>query len=165
MLLLLKFLHPYLLFCNLAAWGLAQNLEGLGLFHYINDFPMRVGNEVIYPLNFSPIHGVNGLSGVLILILLPIALLNIRAGFYLNKWAGWFSLCLWIIPGVMRMLGYVPDLRNFGPDQPDCWLVSHYALRGLMEEKYLQKRLRSYLVRFRLNRCSIFCCRQWFAFV
>ena len=117
MLLLLKFLHPYLLFCNLAAWGLAQNLEGLGLFHYINDFPMRVGNDVIYPLNFSPIQGVKGLSGVLILILHPIALLNIRAGFYLNKWAGWFSLCLWIIPGVMSMLGYVPDLRNFGPDK------------------------------------------------
>jgi len=117
MLLLLKFLHPYLLFCNLSAWGLAQNLEGLGLFHYINDFPMRVGNEVIYPLNFSPIHGVNGLSGVLTLMLIPISLLNIRAGFYLNKWAGWFSLCLWVIPGGMSMLGYVPDLRNFGPDK------------------------------------------------
>lgn len=86
MLLLLKFLHPYLLFCNLAAWGLAQNLEGLGLFHYINDVPMRVGNEVIYPLNFSPIHGVNGLSGVLTLMLIPISLLNIRAGWPAPRW-------------------------------------------------------------------------------
>lgn len=117
MLLLLKFLHPYLLFCNLAAWGLAQNLEGLGLFHYINDLPMRVGNEVFYPWNIKPTHGVNGLSGVLTLMLIPIALLNIRAGFYLNKWAGWISLCLWVIPGGMSLLGYVPDFHNFGPDK------------------------------------------------
>lgn len=117
MLMLLKFLHPYLLFCNLAAWGLAQNLEGLGLFHYINDLPMRVGNEVFYPWNMKPTHGVNGLSGVLTLILVPISLLNIRAGFYLNKWTGWISLCLWVIPGGMSLLGYVPDLHNFGPDK------------------------------------------------
>ena len=43
MLLLLKFLHPYLLFCNLAAWGLAQNLEGLGLFHYTNQHMALMG--------------------------------------------------------------------------------------------------------------------------
>lgn len=117
MLLLLKFLHPYLLFSNLAAWGLAQNLEGLGLFHYINDFPVRTGNEVIYPWNISPIHGVNGLCVVLTLMLIPISLLNIRAGFYLNKWAGWFCLLLWVIPGLMSLFGYVPDFHNFGPDK------------------------------------------------
>ncbi|TWD43888.1 hypothetical protein [Pantoea sp. SJZ147] len=117
MLLLMKFLHPYLLFCNLAAWGLAQNIEGLGLFSYINDFPMRVGNQVIYPLNFDPTHGVNVLCGALFFILIPVSLLNIRAGFYLNRRAGWISLCIWVIPGVISLLGYVPDFHNFGPDK------------------------------------------------
>lgn len=117
MLLFLEFLHPYLLFSNLAAWGLAQNLEGLGLFHYINDLPVRTGNEVIYPWNISPAHGVNELSGVLTLMLIPISLLNIRAGYYLNIWAGRFSLCLWLIPGIMSLMGYVPDLHSFGPDK------------------------------------------------
>lgn len=117
MLLLLKFIHPYLLFCNLAAWGLAQNLEGLGLFHYINDLPMHVGNEVIYPWNINPIHGVNGLSGVMTFMLIPIFLLNIRAGFYLNKSTGYLCLCLWMLPGGISLLGYFPDLYNFGPDK------------------------------------------------
>lgn len=113
----LKFLYPYFLFCNLSAWGLAQNLQGLGLFHYINDIPMHVGNKITYVLNFDPTYGVNGLSAVLTLLLFPISLLNIRAGFYLNKWAGWISLCLWLIPGGLSLLGYVPDLHNFGPDK------------------------------------------------
>ncbi|KFD18675.1 hypothetical protein GTPT_2436 [Tatumella ptyseos ATCC 33301] len=116
MLLLLKFLHPYLMFSNLAAWGLAQNLEGLGLFHSINDLPLQVGNDVIYPWNLSPTHGVNGLSGLMTILLLPIALLNIRAGFYLNRCMGWISLFLWILPGAFSLMGYVPDFTSFGPD-------------------------------------------------
>jgi len=116
MLLLLKFLHPYLMFSNLAAWGLAQNLEGLGLFHSINDLPLQVGNDVIYPWNLSPTHGVNGLSGLMTILLLPIALLNIRAGFYLNRSMGWISLFFWISPGTFSLMGYVPDFNSFGPD-------------------------------------------------
>lgn len=116
MLLLLKFLHPYMMFSNLAAWVLDQNIEGLGLFHSINDLPLQVGSDVIYPLNISPTHGVNILSGLLTLFLIPKALLNIRAGFYLNKWAGWISMILWILPGALSQMGYVPDLRSYGPD-------------------------------------------------
>lgn len=114
--LLLKFLHPYLMFSNLAAWGLAQNLEGLGLFHHINDLPLQVGSDVIYPWNLSPTHGVNGLAGLITLLLFPIALLNIPAGFYLNRCAGWISLALWILPGALSLMGYVLDLNSFGPD-------------------------------------------------
>lgn len=116
MLLLLKFLHPYLMFSNLAAWGLAQNLEGLGLFHSINDLPLQVGNDLIYPWKVSPTHGVNGLSGLMTILLLPIALLNIRARFYLNRCMGWISLFFWISPGTFSLMGYVPDFNSFGPD-------------------------------------------------
>lgn len=116
MLLLLKFLHPYLMFSNLAAWGLAQNLEGLGIFHSINDLPLQVGSDVIYPWNISPTHGVNGLSSLMTLLLLPIAFLNIRAGFYLNRCMGWISLVLWISPGALSLMGYVPELNSFGPE-------------------------------------------------
>ncbi|EOI5719971.1 hypothetical protein ACMS1V_001941 [Cronobacter dublinensis] len=116
MLLLLKFLHPYLMLANLAAWGMAQNLEGLGLFHYINDLPLQVGSDVIHPWNLNPTHGVNGLSGLITLLLLPVALLNIRAGFYLNRRMGLISLALWITPGVLSLMGYTFDLNSFGPD-------------------------------------------------
>lgn len=117
MLLVFKFILPYMLFCNLGAWGLAQNLEGLKFFHYINDLPVQMGADVIYPWNISPKHGVYSLTFLLTFILVPISLLNIRAGFYLNKWAGWISLCMWILPGVLSLMGYLPDLHDYGPDK------------------------------------------------
>ncbi|PXW37867.1 hypothetical protein DFO54_1284 [Erwinia sp. AG740] len=61
--------------------------------------------------------GSNGLSGLLALILITISFLNIRAGFYLNKRVGWISLSLWILPGVLSLLGYIPNLQGFGPDK------------------------------------------------
>lgn len=105
-----------MMFCNLAAWGIAQNLEGLKLFQYINTQPMQFGNEVFYPLTFSPTRGVNGLSGLLTIFLIIISLLNIRAGFYLNRWIGGIILFLWIVPGILSLLGYVPDTRSYGPE-------------------------------------------------
>ncbi|ADD78103.1 Hypothetical Protein PANA_2936 [Pantoea ananatis LMG 20103] len=117
MLLIFKFTLPYFLFCNLAAWGLAQNLEGLKLFHYINDMPQQYGGDVITPWNISPLHGVKGLSDLLTIILIPIFLLNVRAAFYLNRIAGWFSLSLWCLPGFLSLLGFVPDFHSLGPDK------------------------------------------------
>lgn len=117
MLLVFKFILPYMLFCNLGAWGLAQNLEGLKFFHYINDLPVQMGTDVFYPWNLSPQHGVYGLTFLLTLLLLPISLLNIRAGFYLNRRVGWLSLCLWILPGGLSLMGYLPDFHDYGPDK------------------------------------------------
>ncbi|MGK3125891.1 hypothetical protein ACCY16_17360 [Candidatus Pantoea formicae] len=71
---------------------------------------------MIYPLRYSPIYGVNGLSGLMTVLLIPIALLNIRAGFYLNRYMGWISLFFWISPGALSLMGYVPDFNSFGPD-------------------------------------------------
>lgn len=116
MFILIKFFLPYMMFCQLAAWGLAQNLEGMGLFKYLNAEQMHFGEEVHYLLTFSAARGVGGLSALLTLILILVFLLNIRASFYLNRWLGRISLGLWAIPGVMSLLDCVPDLRRFGPD-------------------------------------------------
>lgn len=116
MFILIKFLLPYMMFCNLAAWGLAQNLEGMGLFKYLNAEQMQFGDEVHYLLTLSATRGVNGLSALLTLMLILISLLNIRASFYLNKRVGWASLGLWCLPGVLSLLDHAPDLRRFGPD-------------------------------------------------
>lgn len=113
---LFKFFLPYLTLCHLASWGLAQNLEGLGLFTYLNSQPMKVGDEVFYPMNLDPTAGVASLAVLLTGILFVIFLLNIRASFYLNKWAGCISLISWALPGLLNMFGYMPDVRGIGPD-------------------------------------------------
>ncbi|EPV0864026.1 hypothetical protein ACV1OS_002283 [Vibrio cholerae] len=113
---LLNFFLPYLSLCYLASWGLAQNLEGLGLFKFINSQPVQVGENVFYPLNLSPTIGVAGLSLILTVILLFVFLINVRACFYLNKWFGVVGLILWTLPGILSLLDYLPDIINLGPE-------------------------------------------------
>lgn len=112
----LQFFLPYLTLCHLASWGLAQNLEGLGLFKYLNTPPMQVGDAIFYPMNLNPTMGVANLAVVLTGVLTIVFLLNIRACFYLNKWFGCTGFILWLLPGLLSMLGYVPDIRGMGPD-------------------------------------------------
>ncbi|MFP3503791.1 hypothetical protein [Burkholderia sp. SIMBA_062] len=113
---LLQFFLPYLTLCHLASWGLAQNLEGLRLFKYLNTSPMQVGDAIFYPLNLNPAVGVANLSVVLTGFLAIIFVLNIRACFYLNKWVGGTGLTLWLFPGLLSMFGYMPDIRGIAPD-------------------------------------------------
>lgn len=113
---LLQFFLPYLTLCYLASWGLAQNLEGLGLFKYLNTSPIQIGNAIFYPMNLNPAVGVANLSVVLTGALLIVFLLNIRACFYLNKWVGGAGLIVWLLPGLLSMFGYMPDIRGMGPD-------------------------------------------------
>lgn len=112
----LQFFLPYLTLCHLASWGIAQNLEGLELFHYLNTAPIQFGDSVLYPMNLNPAIGVANLSVALTGILVLVFLLNIRASFYLNKWIGGTSLILWLLPGLISVLGYMPDIRGMGPD-------------------------------------------------
>ncbi|MDO8777829.1 MAG: hypothetical protein Q7K57_55745 [Burkholderiaceae bacterium] len=113
---LLQFFLPYLTLCHLASWGLAQNLEGLGLFKYLNTPPMQVGGAIFYPMNLNPTIGVANLAVVLTGVLVVVFLLNIRSCFYLNKWVGRTGLILWLLPGLLSMLGYMPDIRGMAPD-------------------------------------------------
>lgn len=113
---LLQFFYPYITLCQLASWGLSQNLEGLGLFKYLNTSPMHVGNAIFYPLNLNPVQGVTHLALFLTGVLIVVFLLNIRACFYLNKWLGWIGLVLWVFPGLLSMFGHMPDMRSMGPD-------------------------------------------------
>jgi hypothetical protein len=102
--------------CHLASWGVAQNLEGLRLFTYLNSQPIQVGNAIYYPLNLDPTIGVTSVSIIFTGILAVVFLLNIRACFYLNKWVGCTGLILWLLPGLLSLLGYTPDIRSMGPD-------------------------------------------------
>lgn len=111
-----KFFAPYLTFSHLASWGLAQNLEGLRLFTYLNATPILVGDSIIYPLNLNPAVGVATLAVILTGVLVVLFLLNIRACFYLNKWVGGIGLVLWFVPGLLSVLDYMPDISGMGPD-------------------------------------------------
>ncbi|MEX2943087.1 hypothetical protein AB4K08_20400 [Serratia fonticola] len=113
---LIQFFTPYISLCFLASWGLAQNLEGLGIFKYFNSQPMQVGDKIFYPMTFNPTIGVASLAIVLTCILIVVFLLNIRACFYLNKWAGFSGLLLWFLPGLLSMFGYMPDVLGRGPE-------------------------------------------------
>lgn len=111
-----NFFLPYLTLCYLASWGLAQNLEGLRLFTYLNTTPTEISDAIIYSQYLDPALGVVTLSFVLTGVLIVLFFLNIRACFYLNKWVGGISLILWLLPGVLSMFGYMPDIRGMGPD-------------------------------------------------
>jgi len=113
---LIQFFLPYLTLCHVASWGLAQNLEGIGLFTYLNSQPMQVGDAIFYPMNLNPRLGVANLAVCLTGVLVVVFLLNIRACFYLSKWVGCTSLILWTLPGMLNMLGYMPEFRVLGPD-------------------------------------------------
>ncbi|WP_410706577.1 hypothetical protein [Citrobacter braakii] len=112
----IQFFLPYLTLCNLASWGLAQNLEGLGIFQYLNSQPIQIGDNVVYPLNLNPVIGVTSLSITLTGILIVVFVLNVRACFYLNKWVGGIGLLLWFLPGLLNLFGFLPDIRSMGPD-------------------------------------------------
>ncbi len=113
---LIQFFTPYITLCFLASWGLAQNLEGLGIFKYFNTRPMQVGDTIFYPMTLDPTIGVANLAIVLTCVLIVVFLLNIRACFYLNKWVGGTGLILWFLPGLLSMFGYMPDIHGMGPD-------------------------------------------------
>ncbi|NIY49246.1 hypothetical protein [Cedecea colo] len=113
---LIQFFTPYITLCFLASWGLAQNLEGLGMFKYVNTRPVQVDDFIFYPMVLNPTTGVAALAFVLTCILIVVFMLNIRASFYLNKWVGGTSLILWLLPGLLSMTGYLPDIQGMGPD-------------------------------------------------
>jgi len=113
---LLEFFIPYLSLCHLASWGLAQNLEGLGLFKYLNSQPMQVNDSIVYPMNLNPAVGVANLAVVLTGALAIVFMLNIRACFYLDKRIGYLGLTFWVLPGFLGVLGLMPDVHGMGPD-------------------------------------------------
>jgi len=113
---LLQFFQPYLTLCLLASWGLAQNLEGLGLFQYLNALPIQVSETTIYPLLLDASVGVAILTFILTVVLATVFILSIRACFYLNKRFGCIGLILWLLPGLLSMFGYIPDIHSVGPE-------------------------------------------------
>lgn len=110
------FLMPYVNLCLQAAWGVAQNLEGLGFFGYLNTAPMIKNGMVFYPANFNPAQGVGIIAAIISCVFFIVFLLNIRACFYLNKWFGYISLGLWFLPGILSVVGWMPEYQNMGPD-------------------------------------------------
>lgn len=110
------FFMPYVNLCLQAAWGVAQNLEGLGFFGYLNTAPMIENSMVFYPTNFNPAQGVGIIAAIISCVFFIVFLLNIRACFYLNKWFGVISLVLWFLPGILSVVGWMPEYQNMGPD-------------------------------------------------
>lgn len=112
---LFEFFTPYLKICHIAAWGIAQNLEGIGLFGYLNNYYV---SGVPYPVwNLSPTQGVTLVSLVYTALLLFLFLVNIRAAFYLGKGYGYAALSAWLIPGVLTIAGVSFDVATLGPDK------------------------------------------------
>lgn len=111
----LMFLSPYLSLCQIASWGIAQNLEGLHLFGYLNNFYM---DGVSYPIwNLSPIQGVIILSMLYTPLLFATFAFNVRACFYLSNKIGFISLATWLLPGILAVNGIVFDFKSLAPDQ------------------------------------------------
>lgn len=112
----IQFLSPYIQLSFLASWGLAQNLEGLGIFKYFNTPPMQIGNTTFYPLVLDAKIGVASLAMLLTGYLIILFFLNVRASFYLNKWVGLICLFIWFLPGLLSIFGYIPNFLAMGPD-------------------------------------------------
>lgn len=112
----ITFISPYVKICTLAGWGLAQNLEGLGLFKYFNSPQIQVGEHALYVLNLNPAVGVAQIAFLLTCSLAFTFFLSLRAAFYLGKKIGWICLLLWITPGLLAIFGVPFDIAPLGPD-------------------------------------------------
>lgn len=110
------FFTPYFQLSNVAAWGISQNLEGLGLFKYINDQLIEINGTTQFILNLDPANGVAIVTLALTIILAITFLLNIRACFYLGVKAGIVGTLIWVMPGMLALCGVLVDIRAFGPD-------------------------------------------------
>jgi hypothetical protein len=114
--LVFQFLAPYIQLCGLAAWGVAQNMEGVGLFTYINSPSITVNSATHFLTVWSVDQGVAVLLGIFALLLPLLFLLNIRACFYLSTRIGIVGLALWSAPGILALLGVTPGTHQFVPD-------------------------------------------------
>ncbi|WP_144417752.1 hypothetical protein [Pseudomonas protegens] len=109
------FIKPYAYISLLAAYGLAQNLEGVGLFGYMNGV-YEPGIPFLL-LNLDPTIGVRKLTG-LMLVLFPIFLLVvIRAGFVLGVRTGSLMIIGALAPGVMSAIGFDFHIPNYAPEE------------------------------------------------
>jgi hypothetical protein len=109
------FIKPYAYISFLAAYGLAQNLEGIGLFGYINGI---YEPGIPFPLlNLDPTVGVKKLTG-LILVLFPIFLFVIvRGGFVLGVRTGSLILVGVLAPGVISAIGFDVQIPSYAPEE------------------------------------------------
>lgn len=113
---MLTFLTPYLQLCWLAAWGIAQNLEGLGLFAPLNSPPTSVAGHAFFPLVLSANRGVAIILILMTFLLALVIMTSIRAGFYLSRKTGTTIILLWALPGLAALLGLETNLHQYGPD-------------------------------------------------
>lgn len=114
--LFLNFLAPYAYFCLISAWGIAQNLEGLEVFKYLNDRIERVGDKSFLLMNLSPAAGVSVVSVIVTLILLIVFVTNLRASFAVSKRLGIIAVLIWIAPGLFAISGQSVAAGWLAPD-------------------------------------------------
>jgi hypothetical protein len=112
---ILQFLIPYLQLCYLAAWGIAQNLEGLGLFTALNSQPIEIKGQLVFPLVLDASRGVMMISLLLTAFLIYVLLSSIRAGFYLGRKIGVAAIVVWLVPGLLSLMGVAFNLTQYGP--------------------------------------------------
>lgn len=112
----MKFMAPYTYLCLLSAWGIAQNLEGLGAFKYFNDSVERIGDRQFMLTNLDPGVGVSIISVIVTLVLLFVLYLNVRACFAIRSSLGVKSMLIWGLPGLLSLFGYSVDPQWFAPD-------------------------------------------------
>ncbi|WP_430309294.1 hypothetical protein [Pseudomonas sp. PONIH3] len=109
------FLKPYYWFAHIAAYGIAQNLEGVSYFGWLNNiydprFPLPL-------LNLDPSTGVKIIAGAIYLLLAPLACVLVRGGFILGRKPGLAMLAAVLLPGALSLLGSSAPLEFFIPDE------------------------------------------------
>ncbi|POF97022.1 hypothetical protein BGP81_09905 [Pseudomonas putida] len=113
--LIFTFLKPYYWFAHIAAYGIAQNLEGINFFGWFNNiydprFPLPL-------LNYDPSTGVKIIAGAIYLLLAPLAFTLVRGGFVLGRKSGLVILAVVLLPGTLSLLGGSAPLEFFIPDE------------------------------------------------
>jgi len=110
-----QFLSPYVSLMEIGVWGIAQNLEGLRLFGYLNGIYV---DGIPAPLfNMQPQQGVALISLLFTPLLFLTFALNVRAAFHLSNKLGLTVLLAWLLPGVLALCGIVFDYTTLGPDR------------------------------------------------
>ncbi|WP_155122825.1 hypothetical protein [Burkholderia ubonensis] len=112
----MNFLAPYAYLCLLSAWGIAQNLEGLGIFKYFNEPVRQIAGKPFMLLSFDPAVGVSIISVITTLVLLTVFYLNVRACFAVGRKLGIVSISIWVLPGLLSIFGCTVDAKWFAPD-------------------------------------------------
>jgi len=111
----LLFVKPYAFLAHLAAYGLAQNLEGVGLFGFINGI-YEPGVPYLL-LNYNPAQGVRVITGGILYCLPIFSLMLVRGAFVLGRFSGLLAAFVVFAPGVLSVFGVTISFESYTPEE------------------------------------------------